>query len=138
MVILPGPPVPIAMELDICTLRAVRLLRTFIPVSSACSSKKRAYTLSVATWALLSYPKAADTGSLFLILLKQLKKRNVEKNIRIIKLSQPANDPSRALILDKTLRKRKDDTKMVSCKVTDRKQVCPQRRKIEYIMKNPG
>lgn len=47
-------------------------------------------------------------------------KRNVEKNIRIIKLSQPANDPSRALIVDKTLRRRKDDTKMVSCKVTDR------------------
>ena len=69
---------------------------------------------------------------------KQLKKRNVEKNIRIRKLSQPANDPSRALILDKTLRRRKDDTKMVSCKVTDRKQVCPQRRKREYIMKNPG
>jgi len=52
--------------------------------------------------------------------MKQLKKRNVEKNIRIIKLSQPANDPSRALIVDKTLRRRKDDTKMVSCKVTDR------------------
>ncbi|KAF3614955.1 putative uroporphyrinogen decarboxylase, chloroplastic-like [Capsicum annuum] len=54
----------------------------------------------------------------FLILMKQLKKRNVEKNIRIIKLSQPANDHSRALIVDKTLRRRKDDTKMVSYKRT--------------------
>jgi len=82
---------------------------------------------------------ALEGGVPFLILLKQLKKkRNVENNIRIRKLSQPANDPSRALILDKTLRRRKDDTKMVSCKVTDRKQVCPQRRKIESIMKNPG
>jgi hypothetical protein len=69
--------------------------------------------------------------------MKQLKKRNVEKNIRIIKLSQPANDPSRALIVDKTLRRRKDETKMVSCKVTDRKQVV-FRRKMESIMKNPG
>lgn len=60
---------------------------------------------------------ALEGGVPFLILLKQLQKRNVEKNIRIIKLSQPANDPPRALILDKTLRRRKDDTKMVSCKV---------------------
>lgn len=39
-----------------------------------------------------------------------------------LRQGRKANDPSRALILDKTLRRRKDDTKMVSCKVTERKQ----------------
>lgn len=34
----------------------VRLLRTLIPGSSAYSSKKKAYTLSVAAWALVFYP----------------------------------------------------------------------------------
>ena len=52
--------------------------------------------------------------------MKKLKKRNVEKNICIIKLSQPDNDPSRALVVDKTLKRRKDDTKMVSYKVSDK------------------
>ncbi|KAH0691466.1 hypothetical protein KY289_018824 [Solanum tuberosum] len=47
------------------------------------------------------------------------KKRNVEKNIHIIKLSQLVNDPSRAVIMDKTVRRRKDYTKMVSCNVTE-------------------
>lgn len=41
----------------------------------------------------------------------------------------PLNQAEDFLIfLQGTLRRRKDDTKMVSCKVTDRKQVCPQRR----------